>query len=76
MTGAQIWWACWAAASFTGFALPEMIAVFTGHPNWKLSQAVWVLEDEILPGQPIWWRAALFVTLIVVAYHLTLGPRH
>lgn len=69
------YWAAWALISFAAFAVPELIAVFTGHPDRKLSSAAWALED-LLPGDPLAWRIALMITAIIVVIHLTVGPRH
>lgn len=68
------YWGAWAAIAFTAFAVPEMIAVFTGHPDRKLSSAVWSAMDS-LPA-PLAWRIAAVVVIAVVAFHLLFGPRH
>ncbi|HEY2090240.1 MAG TPA: hypothetical protein VGH54_29985 [Mycobacterium sp.] len=68
------YWGIWASVSFSAFAIPEMIAVFTGHPRWKLSSAVWSLEDAF--PYPLVWRTVAVITVAVIAYHLAFGPRH
>lgn len=74
MNGWHIYWAAWAGASFLAFGIPEMWAVFSGHPQWKLSSAVWQLEDQM--PYPLAWRVVIAVTLIFVVYHLVYGSRH
>lgn len=68
------YWAVWALATLTAFLGPELAAVFTGHPERKLSQSFWVLEDAV--GHPLIWRLTAGVIVAVVFYHLLWGPRH
>jgi hypothetical protein len=74
MNGWHAYWALWALTSLVAFAIPESVAVLTGHPEWKLSQAVWVLEDAV--GHPMVWRVVAGLALTGVVYHLLFGPRH
>lgn len=68
------YWAVWALACFTTFAGPEMAAVFTGHPDRKLSASAWALEDYI--GYPLVWRIAAGALLALIFWHLFYGSRH
>ncbi|HEY2088002.1 MAG TPA: hypothetical protein VGH54_18545 [Mycobacterium sp.] len=71
MSWSHLYWLSWLTV---GFAVPEMVAVFTGHPERKLSAAVWALEDAV--PYPLAWRTVAVITLAVVCWHLFFGPRH
>lgn len=68
------YWATWASLALLGFAVPELCAVFSGHPERKLSQSFWIMEDAV--GYPLIWRLTVGVVVAVVFYHLLWGPRH
>lgn len=67
-------WLLWAGISLASFGAFELYAVFTGHPEHKLSNAFWTLQDS-LPN-PTVWRVIIFMFLCYLAFHLTFGPRH
>lgn len=80
MNGWSIYWTCWFGAFITAFLIPELWALFTGHPDNTLSANVWRLE-QIAPGQHVWQWTALHVLiaglLVVVLgwllFHLAFG---
>lgn len=56
----DIYWATWFAVSITFFLVPELLALFSGHPENTLSDAIWRMEAA-RTGQPIYqWTFAHF----------------
>jgi hypothetical protein len=64
-------WLSWVAAGVAA----ELYVVAFGQRAARLSQSVWRLQDA-LPGQPIIWRLMVAALLVVLAWHLSFGPRH
>lgn len=59
-TAIDIWWASWFASSIISFLIVELTALFSGHPENTLSDAIWRME-RLVPGQPIqYWTFAHF----------------
>lgn len=46
------YWACWSLGWFISFIIPELMALFSGHPENTLSDNIWRLE-KLVPGQAI-----------------------
>lgn len=74
MNGSDWYWLGWATTTLIAFLVPELYALFTGHPDRKLSNAIWRLED-LLPYS-LAWRLVFMGLIVWLGYHLTLGPRH
>jgi len=45
------YWLIWFLVSITSFLVPELIALFSGHPENTLSDSIWRMEDLYKPGQ-------------------------
>lgn len=68
------WWTFWGIVSLGSFGAAEMWAIFTGHPEHKLSQNFWELVDSL--PYPTVWRIGLLALFVFISIHLTFGPRH
>lgn len=67
----SFWWLGWVCAGI----LAELYVVAFGQRSARLSQNVWALQDA-LPGNPIVWRLAVAIPLVILAWHLSWGSRH
>jgi hypothetical protein len=80
-TGWTWYWAIWFLVTFpVAFLVPELYAIFSGHPENTLSNQVWKIET-FMPGQSIVnWTAmhvlvggVLALVLLWLVGHFTFG---
>lgn len=65
-----LFWLSWVAAG----VLAELYVVTFGEHRDRLSDSVWAFQDS-LPA-PLFWRLLSGALLLLLAWHLSIGPRH
>jgi hypothetical protein len=63
----------WLTWFLTGVAA-ELYVVAVGPRTARLSQNVWLLQDSL--PDPFAWRLLTGGMLLILAIHLSVGPRH
>jgi hypothetical protein len=74
------YWCCWLTGVLVSFAVPETIALATGHPRNTLSWNIWTFFGGKPGESPLAWSAthflvggALAVGLVWLIGHLIFG---